>query len=155
VWRLQSTVERSLAPGITANFEAGTYHGWTETGGAFRTGPTAKAGLGGLAGLQGAHAASSRGAAGTGVLESDPFVLHAPRITMLVAGTLGTYVRALRGDDEIARVQPTDYHVLTPRSLELGGYVGQRMRLQVVDEDAKNQGEKHVGIVVDDFRFAL
>jgi hypothetical protein len=155
VWRLQNTTERSLAPGITGNFEAGTYTGWTETGGAFRTGPATRVELGDLSGLQGARAASSRGAGSAGVLESDPFILEAPRISMLVAGTQGSYVRALRDDGEIARVQPTDAHLLSPRSLVLAGYLGQRIRLQIVDGDSRARGEKHVGIVVDDIRGAL
>jgi hypothetical protein len=155
VWQRQNNEERSLAPGISANFEGGTYEGWTETGGAFRTGPATKDELDGLAGLQGARAASSRGAGCTGTLESAPFVLQAPRISMLVAGTLGSYVRAMRDDDEIARVQPTSALALAPMSLDLGGYLGQRIRLQIVDEDSTTSGAKHVGIVVDDFRAVL
>jgi hypothetical protein len=74
---------------------------------------------------------------------------------MLVAGTLGSYVRAMRDDDEIARVQPTSALALAPMSLDLGGYLGQRIRLQIVDEDSTTSGAKHVGIVVDDFRAVL
>jgi hypothetical protein len=155
VWRRQTTEERLLAPGISANFEAGTYQGWMETGGAFRTGPATKSELDAMAGLQGERAASSRGAASAGVLESAPFVLERPRISMLVAGALGSYVRALQGDREIARVQPTHAHELVPMSLNLGGYVGQIVRLQIVDEDATTEGARHVGIVVDDLRIVL
>jgi hypothetical protein len=89
------------------------------------------------------------------VLESAPFVLERPRISMLVAGALGSYVRALQGDREIARVQPTHAHELVPMSLNLGGYVGQIVRLQIVDEDATTEGARHVGIVVDDLRIVL
>ncbi len=89
IWRLQSTTERALAPGISGNFEAGVYEGWTETGGAFRTGPMTRVQLEGLSGLQGDRAASSRGSACKGMLESDSFVVETPRISVLVAGNLG------------------------------------------------------------------
>ena len=109
VWRWSEAVERELAPRVTGNFESGSYTGWTATGG-FGAAPSLRTDLPELKGIQGERAASSRNGAGPGVLESAPFVLVAPRVTMLVAGTLGAYVRALRGAEEIGRVQPADTH---------------------------------------------
>jgi hypothetical protein len=155
VWRLQDPAERQLAPGITGNFEGSTYAGWTATGGAFGERAATRTELQAIAGMQGQRAASSRGSAGGGFLESAPFVLDAPRITLLVAGSTGTYVRAMHDDDEVARVQPVDAVGLSPRSLDVGRWVGQRIRIQVVDETkTEAAGEEHPGIVVDDFRVA-
>jgi hypothetical protein len=151
VWRWSEAVERELAPRVTGNFESGSYTGWTATGG-FGAAPSLRTDLPELKGIQGERAASSRNGAGPGVLESAPFVLVAPRVTMLVAGTLGAYVRALRGAEEIGRVQPADTHVMTARSLELDAHVGERITLEVVDEEATEEGRARVGIVVDDLR---
>jgi hypothetical protein len=162
LWRFQDPVERSLAPGISGNFEGGAYEGWSARGGAFGARPASRAELalsnvaGGparLAGLQGNRAASSRGSAGGGTLDSAPFVLTAPRITMLVAGALGTYVRAMSGDDEIARVQPTDPRSMQPGSFDVERWVGQPIHVEIVDDvQTTAAGEEHPGIVVDDLR---
>jgi hypothetical protein len=152
LWRMQDPGERSLAPGISGNFEGGTYAGWTPHGSAFGGRPSTREELAGLRGLQGVRAASSRAADGAGQLESAPFVLDAPRLTLLVAGARGSYVRAMHGEEEIARVQPADAHALVPKDLELTGWVGQTIRIQIVDEETSAMGESHTGIVVDDLR---
>jgi hypothetical protein len=154
VWRMEDRVERSLADGVSGNFEGGQYRGWSPDGGAFGARPSSRWQMGNPPGVQGSFAASSRNATGSGTLVSLPFVLEAPRVTLLVAGGLGSYVRALRGDEEIARVQPKQTQALTPRSLLLDRWVGQTIRLELVDEDSTNQGRSHVGIVVDDVRMA-
>jgi hypothetical protein len=152
VWRLQDRVNRELAPGITGNFEAGTFTGWTADGPAFGDRPATRSGLPGLGGLQGDRAASSRSSGGGSSLTTAPFSLDGPRITLLVAGQQGTYVRALAGEDEVARVQPIDSKAMQPRSLDVEAAVGQTIRLQVVDEiTASAAGDPHSGIVVDDF----
>src|SRR5260221_20650 len=133
VWRAQDPIERALAPGVSGNFEGGTYEGWTARGAAFGTRPASRTELGKLDGMQGNCAASSRSSGGDGALESAPFVLDAPRVTLLVAGGPGSYVRALQGDDEIARVQPVATEALAPKSLELDARVGQTIRLEIVD----------------------
>jgi hypothetical protein len=153
VWRLQDRAERELAPGITGDFEAGALTGWTAEGPAFGDRPAKNAELPGLERIQGDRAASSRSSAGGGSLTSAPFSLHAPRITFLVAGRLGAYVRALVGEEEVARVQPTDTRAMQPRSLEVDAAVGRTIRLQIVDERTPSAaGDPHPGIVVDDFR---
>jgi hypothetical protein len=152
VWRRQDRAERELAPGITGDFEAGAFTGWTAEGAAFGDRPARRAELGGLDGIQGDRAASSRSSAGAGSLTTVPFTVDAPRITFLVAGKLGGYVRALVGEDEVARVQPIDANVMQPRSLELDATVGRVIRLQIVDEITPSAaGDPHPGIVVDDF----
>jgi hypothetical protein len=155
LWRMQDFAERPLAPGVTGNFEGGAYEGWKATGSAFGERPAPREQLGGLAGLQGSRAASSRDSAGGGSLESVPFVVDAPRITLLVAGSLGTYVRAMDGEDEVARVQPTDSRAMAPRSLDVERCLGHSIRLEIVDsEQTAAAGDAHAGIVVDDLRIA-
>jgi hypothetical protein len=157
LWRRQDPVERELAPGLTGNFEGGRYVGWTARGGAFGDHPALRADLGAVAGLQGRRAASSRGSAGDGTLTSAPFVVDAPRVTLLVAGGLGTFVRALHGDgdDEIARVQPLDAAAMAPRSLDVARWRGQPIRIEIVDTiRSEAAGEPHPGIIVDDIRAA-
>jgi hypothetical protein len=151
VWRLQDRTARDLAPGITGNFEGGTYRGWATSGEGFGQGPTPSRRLGGLRGLEGGFAASSRLAPSGGTLESAPFVLSDARVTFLVAGGVGSYVRALHDQDEIARVQPTDAESVETKSLLLDRWVGQTIRIQIVDSDASSRAA-HRGIVVDDFR---
>jgi hypothetical protein len=153
VWRYQDRVERELAPGVTGNFEAGTFRGWTAQGDAFGDRPAPRAALGPVAGLQGERAASSRSSAGAGSLTTQPFVLDAPRVTLLVAGDPETYVRALVGEDEVGRVHPSDATAMQPRSLELDRAVGGTLRLQIVDGTTPAAaGDPHPGIVVDDLR---
>jgi hypothetical protein len=153
LWRVQDFAERALAPGVTGSFEGGTYEGWTATGSAFGERPSSREQLRGLTGLQGDRAASSRGSAGGGTLESAPFVASAPRITLLVAGSLGTYVRAMQDDEEVARVQPNDTKAMAPRSLDLERCVGRSIHLQIVDDvQTAAAGDEHAGIVVDDLR---
>jgi hypothetical protein len=154
VWRVQDRVDRALAAGITGNFERGAYDGWTSEGTAFGVRPASAAALLGIGGMQGSFAASSRFSSGEGKLSSSSFVLRAPRVTLLVAGSLGSYVRAMRGDEEIGRVQPVETQGLAPRSLELDAWVGQTIRVEVVDEDSTRVGKTHLGIVVDDLRMA-
>jgi hypothetical protein len=60
----------------------------------------------------------------------------------------------MRGDEEIGRVQPVETQGLAPRSLELDAWVGQTIRVEVVDEDSTRVGKTHLGIVVDDLRMA-
>lgn len=152
VWRIQDRAEREMVPGVTGSFEAGAFAGWTAEGSAFGGRPARRQELGGLAGMQGDRAASSQSSAGGGTLTTLPFVLDAPRVTLLVAGDLGAYVRALVGEDEAARVQPADTKTMQPRSLELDGAVGKTIRIQVVDESQPAAaGDPHPGIVVDDF----
>jgi hypothetical protein len=154
VWRLQDRVERALAAGVSGNFESAAYRGWTTEGTAFGSRPASAAELGKIGGLQGSFAASSRFSSSAGRLQSAPFILGRPRVTLLVAGALGSYVRALRGDEEIGRVQPKDTQSLAPRSLELDRWVGETIRLEIVDDDSTNVGKAHHGIVVDDLRMA-
>jgi Dolichyl-phosphate-mannose-protein mannosyltransferase len=155
VWRRQDRTERDLALGVSGNFEGGAYRGWTSSGETFGTRPAVRNRLGQLEGLEGASAASSRFSSGAGTLVSAPFVLDKPRITVLVAGALGSYVRAMSGEEEIARVQPVDTKTLAPKSLELDRWVGQTIRLEIVDEDSASRGPAHLGIVVDDLRSVL
>lgn len=155
LWRTQNATERDLAPGITGNFESGNYDGWTAVGDAFGARAATRGELHALPGLQGQRAASSRGSAGGGSLESAPFVVRAPRITLLVAGSSGGYVRALHEGDEVARVQPVDAAALAPRSLDVARWVGQSVTVEIVDEvKTEAAGEEHPGIVVDDLRVA-
>ena len=153
VWRMQSRAERALAPGVTGNFEGGSYAGWTEQGDAFGRRPA----NGGRAGEGAQRAGRTRReqpmvSAAAEQLESAPFVVQSPRIALLVAGTQGAYVRAMHDRDEVARVQPTDAQAMVPRSLELGAWVGQTVRLQIVDEGQRPAGDVPAGIVVDDLR---
>jgi hypothetical protein len=153
LWRLQDRIEREVAQGITGSFEAGRLAGWTSIGGAFGDRAATRRELGDLKGIEGDRAASSRGSAGGGALVSAPFVLDAPRVTFLVAGSRGAYVRAMQDDVEIARVQPVAAGAMAPRSLELAAWVGRRVHLEVIDEERISAaGEEHEGIVVDDFR---
>ena len=89
VWRLQDPVERELVPGVSGNFEAGMCRGWTAEGMAFGPRPARRNQLSEIGGMQGSFAASSRFARGAGRLVSEPFVLSAPRVTLLVAGAFG------------------------------------------------------------------
>jgi hypothetical protein len=155
VWRLQERTDRDLAPGVTGNFEGGSYRGWTSSGGGFGARPTFRSRLAAVGGIPGSFSVSSRFASSGGKLESAPFVLGKPRVTLLVAGALGSYVRAMKGDEEIARVQPNQTQTVTPKSLELDRWVGQTIRLEIVDDDATTTGPQHVGIGVDDLRMAL
>jgi hypothetical protein len=153
LWRAQSVVNRDLAPGLTANFEGGDYAGWVDAGGAFGGRPASRAELRAIGGVEGRRAASSRGTAGGGSLVSAVFVAERPRITLLVAGSLGTYVRAMHGDDEIARAQPVDARTMAPRFLDVQRWVGQPIHLEIVDaERTEVAGAEHPGIVVDDIR---
>ncbi len=154
VWRVQDRVERALAIGVSGNFEGGAYLGWTPEGLAFGDRPASSTALGRIGGMQGAFAASSRSSAAVGKLVSAPFVLDAPRVTLLVAGGLGSYVRATCGDEEIGRVQPLDPQAFAPKSLELGPWVGRTIRVEIVDEDATRVDRAHLGIVVDDLRMS-
>jgi hypothetical protein len=154
VWHMQDRVERALATGVSGNFEDGAYGGWTTVGAAFGVRPASSVELGRPAGLQGSFAASSRFSSGDGRLSSAPFVLDAARISLLVAGAPGAYVRAMLGDEEIGRVQPIDTHALAPKSLELDRWTGQTIRIEIVDEDSTRTGRAHPGIVVDDLRMA-
>jgi hypothetical protein len=154
VWRVQNRVERALATGISGNFEGGAYRGWTTKGVAFGVRPASSVTLRALDGIQGSFAASSRFSSGGGKLESAPFVLDAPRVTLLVAGAPGSYVRAMFGDEEIGRIQPVDAGAFTPRSLEMDRWVGRTIRVEIVDEDSTRVGRAHLGIAVDDLRTA-
>jgi bacillopeptidase F (M6 metalloprotease family) len=43
---------------------------------------------------------------------------------------------------------------LAPKSFELDRWIGQTIRIEIVDEDSTSAGTDHRGIVVDDLRMA-
>lgn len=149
LWRPQTNEEHELAPGITGTFETGKFDGWTASG-AFDAAPATRARIGDVKGMQGAFAASSRGSGDAGKLASATFVLTKPRVTLVLGGSSSTYVRVMRGSDEIQRLYPPRLPKMQAKSLDMRAHVGAEIAIEIVDEGGRADG----GIVVDDVRVA-
>jgi hypothetical protein len=151
IWRKNDGKPRELAPGISGNFEGPAYVGWTPVGNGFTRRPIGTS----LGGKEGMKVATSRGASeGPSRLVSAPFVLGKPRITFTLAGDEHCHVRAMLGDREIGRATADDDEHLQPQSIDLRGFVGQTITLELVDDNAAATRNSSSGITVDDVRIA-
>lgn len=152
LWLADDPVERTLADGLSANFEAEASGaapeswdaiGWHATGDAFGDRPSRR----GQRGRQGRAAAIST-ARGTGALVSGPFEATAGRLTLLVGGRGDVEVAVEADGRTIARHRPRSGRTLTLDrvSLDISAARGRPIRVRVEDRDREGL------VAVDDLR---
>jgi hypothetical protein len=122
-------------------FEDGTYNGWVRTGSAFGDRPIGGPGSDKImAGpYEGAWLAGSYhgGDKLTGRLRSPEFVVDRPYITYRIGGGQDSErlaVRLLVGNQEIHRGTGRNSHFLEERRVDVRQYLGQKMRVELVDD---------------------
>lgn len=130
LWRAQSTTPHELAPGITGNFEGGTYEGWTASGGFLDT-PSRRAKLANPGGMQGGWAARSLG---RGTLVSAPFTITRARLTFLARATGLAYVTITEGDTVQSRTNLSQGTGIHPASADTSALVGHTVVVTLVNE---------------------
>ncbi len=141
LWYRHDPTERALGA-VSANFEGGTYSGWTRDGEAFGEAPAVSR----ARGRQGRRVAESA-VAGKGRLTSAPLRLDGDRLTFLFAGTRATSVRVLVDGREVARrAGGGRADALDRHELEVSKWRGRDAVVQLVDDDPRGQ------LRVDDLR---
>jgi hypothetical protein len=150
LWLKQDAVDRSLADGLTANFERADWGGWTREGTAFADTPPRKK----LRGGQGRRSARSD-AGSVGALRSPPVKIAAPRLTALIGGKRDRRlaVRVLVEGREVAKVHAPGgegRRAFKRVDLDLADHVGAEAVIEISDRSGRN-GD---WFEVDDLRWA-
>jgi len=136
---------------VLADFESGTYEGWTVTGEAFGETPAAGAlpGQSPVTGFGGQYLANSfvGGDGATGKLVSAPFRIDVPYLTFRLGGGRheGQTCLNLVVDGQVVRTATgRNKEVLEPRAWDLSEFSGREGHLEIVDEETGGWG--HISV---------
>lgn len=153
-----STARATLAEEVFADFEGGSYAGWTVEGNAFGSAPATDAlfpgqitGFSGRGFLCSLH--PQKGNAATGRAISREFTIEKPLITFKIGGGdhPGEACMNLVVDNQIvASATGNDTPVLSDAWWNVAGFLGRKAHLEVVDRTTSTQRGY---IIVDDIRF--
>lgn len=133
---------------VLFDFESETYEGWTATGDAFSTSPTAgkPPALAAIVGYRGRGFASSYpqglGDAATGTLISPPFTLDRSHLALLVGGgnERPTRVELTVDGRTVDQASGTGCDAMVPVVWDVDAYLGRQARIVIVDDDASPSG---------------
>ena len=136
---------------VLADFESGTYDGWTATGEAFGDAP-ADGTIGDqqpVSGFEGKNLVNSYAEADrpTGRLVSDPFTIDLPYLTFRIGGGAHkhkTCINLLINDNVVRTATGRNDERLEPRVWDLSAFVGREAVLEIVDEHSGGWGHVNV-----------
>lgn len=134
-----------------ADFECGTYAGWTVTGEAFGEGPAAGTlpNQNEVSGFGGRYLVNSfvGGDEATGRMASAPFKIDVPYLTFRIGGGRheGKTCLNLVIDEQVVRTATgRNSEALKPHVWEVSEFVGREARLEIVDEETGGWGHVNV-----------
>lgn len=160
-----SAVPRSVRPDIVFDdFEQPTYEGWQATGTAFGSGPIEQARMPAYQGDVGAHGrrlvnthnarsgeSVAQGDAHVGTLTSREFTIERNFIHFLIGGGAHagrTCMNLIVADKVVASATGANDNRLAPKSWEVQRWLGQKARLQIVDDERGGWGNIGVDWIV-------
>ena len=139
---------------VIADFESGTYKGWTTQGEAFGNQPAKGGGAEqmDIGGYNGDYLINSYFAGGdelVGSIESDPFKIERKYINFLLGGGKRTYIQLLVDGEEVRRNQPiVDSEHLTLLTWDVAELEGKTATIKIVDDQKGGWGHILVDQIV-------